>query len=70
MDGDHRRKDEGIGMGGWRQYEGGCGEGTLSVENLWKAGIAEGMEGFRGERCGKLCSTWNSLLSIEHFGNR
>ena len=54
MDGDHRRKDEGIGMGSGWQYEGGCGEGTLSVENLWKAGNAAGMEGFREMGCGNL----------------
>lgn len=36
-----------------------CAEVPEPVENMWKARNGEGLEGFPGGRCGKVCSTWN-----------
>ena len=52
---------KGIGRLGWGQGGRGCGEGSGSVENLWKGGNTAGMEGFGAEWCGKL------LFHVERF---
>ena len=61
MDGDHRRKDEGIGMKRWRQYKGVVEKGHC----LWRTcGMQEMLREWKGFGEGRVeifCSTWNVL---------
>jgi len=46
VDGDHLRKEKGIGRSVWWQCVRGCAEVRGAVENLWKASFAEQICGF------------------------